>query len=64
MREVPRRRWLTIAEAASYLGIHGKTAYIWAARGVLPAARIGGTIRVDLLKLDEFLERQIQKGER
>jgi len=62
MREAPRRRWLTIREAADYLGLHPKTAYIWAARGVLPAARIGGTIRVDLLKLDEFLE--MQRGER
>jgi len=64
MTEVPRRRWLTIREAADYLGLHPKTCYVMAGKGILPAARIGGTIRVDLLKLDEFLERQIQKGER
>lgn len=63
MRDLGKRRWLTVAEAAAYLGINNKTAYVWAARGTLPAARIGGVIRVDLLKLDEFMERQTGKIE-
>jgi excisionase family DNA binding protein len=63
MKEFGKRRWLTVAEAAAYLGINNKTAYVWAARGTLPAARIGGVVRVDLLKLDEFLEGQVKRGE-
>jgi excisionase family DNA binding protein len=58
------RRWLSIREAAAYLGVHPKTCYDWAARGLLPAARIGGTRRVDRLALDADLERQIQAGQR
>jgi excisionase family DNA binding protein len=63
MREIGKcRRWLTIAEAAAYLGINLKTGYRWAAQGTLPAARIGGVIRIDLLKLDGFLEGQLKEG--
>jgi len=56
-------RWLRISEAAAYLSIHPKTAYDWAARGLLPTARIGGTRRVDRIALDAGLERQVQAGQ-
>jgi excisionase family DNA binding protein len=57
------RRWLKISEAAAYLSVHSKTVYDWAARGLLPMARIGGTRRVDRLALDAGLERQSQAGQ-
>jgi len=46
-----RRRWLTIAEAAEYFLISGKTLYSLAARGRLPASsvlRLGRQIRIDV----------------
>jgi len=56
------RRWLTIFEAAAFLSVNPKTASAWALSGRLPAARIGGRgpWRVDRVKLEESLERQIK----
>jgi excisionase family DNA binding protein len=54
------RRWLTIKEAAEYLGISVKGAYDMAAAGKLPAARVGRLVRVDLRSLEADLERQVQ----
>jgi len=53
------RRWLTIKEAAEYLGLSVKGCYDMAAAGKLPAARVGRLVRVDLLALERELERQI-----
>ena len=57
------RRWLRISEAAAYLGLHSKTIYDLAARGLLPCAKVGGSIRIDRLALDQNLERQSQAGQ-
>ena len=56
------RRWLTILEAAAFLSVNPKTASAWALSGRLPAARIGGRgpWRIDRLRLEEGLERQIK----
>ena len=56
------RRWLTISEAAAFLSINPKTCSAWCLTHRLPAARIGGRgpWRVDRLKLEEGLERQIK----
>jgi excisionase family DNA binding protein len=53
------RRWLTIKEAAEYLGLSVKGCYDMAAAGKLPAARIGRLVRIDFLALERELERQI-----
>lgn len=55
------RRWLTVAEVSDLLGVNPKTASAWCLTHRLPAARIGGRgpWRVDRLKLEEDLERQI-----
>ena len=50
------RRWLTPAETAEYLSLHVKTIYAQAARGEIPASKIGGSIRIDKKRLDEQLE--------
>lgn len=52
------RRWVTISEVAEYLGIHPITARRLCDRGELPAARIGGSVRIDLKALEEKLARQ------
>lgn len=36
------RRWITIKEAAQYLGIHYVTAYRNAIKGLISAVKIGG----------------------
>jgi len=54
------RRWLTVREAAEYLGLSVKGAYDMAAAGKLPAARVGRLVRIDLKALEADLERQVQ----
>lgn len=56
------RRWITVREAAELLGIRPKSAYDMAARGVLPAARVGRLVRVDRRELEANLERQAKGG--
>jgi len=50
------RRWITPRECALYLAIHLKTVYAKIAKGEIPAAKIGGTLRVDRVRLDKFME--------
>lgn len=54
------RRWLTVREAAEYLGLSVKGAYDMAAAGKLPAARVGRLVRIDLRTLEADLEAQVQ----
>lgn len=53
------RRWLTIAQAADYLGLSVKGTYGLAAAGKLPAAHVGRLVRVDGKALEAELERQV-----
>jgi excisionase family DNA binding protein len=44
------RRFISISEAAQYLGIHEQTAYEWVSLKLLPIIRLGKnkrTLRVD-----------------
>jgi excisionase family DNA binding protein len=50
------RRWVSVRTVSEYLGIHEITARRLIDRGVIPATKIGGSIRVDMKKLDEILE--------
>jgi len=54
-----QKRWITPLECSSYLSLHIKTVYAKIARGEIPAAHVGGSIRIDRKKLDEQLENQI-----
>ena len=56
---LPNRRWITISEAAELLGIRPKSAYSMVARGVLPAAKVGRLVRIDLRALEADLEHQV-----
>ena len=53
------KRWITVREAAGYLGISLKGCYDLAAAGKLPSAKIGRLRRVALRALDAELERQV-----
>jgi excisionase family DNA binding protein len=57
------RRWLRVSEAGRYLSLHSKTVYDLISRGLLPCAKVGGSLRVDREKLDLDLERQSQAGQ-
>jgi excisionase family DNA binding protein len=58
------RRWLSAKEAGIYLGLHPQTVFDLCRRGVISSVRIGGSRRIDLRKLNEFLERQIDRQDR
>jgi predicted site-specific integrase-resolvase len=58
------KRYLKICETAELLSINQKTAYSWAARGILPTIRIGGALRVDSKKLEEKFEAQLESWAR
>ncbi|UCE02545.1 MAG: helix-turn-helix domain-containing protein [Candidatus Latescibacterota bacterium] len=40
-----KQRLLTVSEVAQFLGVHAKTVYVWARRGLLPCIRLGRSIR-------------------
>lgn len=49
------RRWLTIPEAAARLGVHPRTGYRLAQRGVLPLVQVGvRRFRVPVAALEEL----------
>ena len=56
------KRYITPAEASEYLGIKPKTIYSLAARGLLPCVRFGRQLRIDLRRLDEQAEAEIQSN--
>jgi len=52
------KRFITPREASEYLSLKTKTVYSLAARGQLPVVRFGRQLRIDLTKLDEYIETQ------
>ena len=50
------RRWISVRECSSYLGLHEKSIYRLVDRGQIPAARVGRSVRIDLRKLNEQME--------
>jgi excisionase family DNA binding protein len=58
------RRWVSIREAADFLSVHVQTAYSLFYRGELPGARVGRNVRIDLKRLTEQLEAQMQGANR
>ena len=50
------RRWISIRTCSEYLGIHQVTCRRLVDRGEIKAAKVGGSIRVDLQALEEKLE--------
>jgi excisionase family DNA binding protein len=54
------RRWISMGQAADYLGLSVSGARKLLARGLIPHSRIGRTIRVDLRALEAQLESQLE----
>jgi excisionase family DNA binding protein len=56
------RRWITVKECAEYCDLHIKSVYLLITKGHIPAAKIGGSIRVDLKRLEELLESAVESA--
>jgi excisionase family DNA binding protein len=54
------RRWITVRAAAQYLSLHEKSVYRDIYEGKIPAAKINGSLRVDLKGLDANLEQDVR----
>lgn len=50
------KRFITPHEASEYLSLNLKTVYSLAARGLLPVIRFGRQLRIDLTKLNDYIE--------
>lgn len=50
-------RWISVRETSQYLGIHEITVRRLIDRGEIFAAKVGRSVRIDKIKLDEKLER-------
>jgi excisionase family DNA binding protein len=48
-------RYLSVADAARYLGLSSKSLYIWAEKGTIPAYKVGRLWRFDKTELDQFV---------
>jgi len=55
------KRWITVAETASYLSLHPVSIYRLIDRGQIPAARVGRNVRVDLKALEAMMEEEVAK---
>lgn len=58
------KRWISPAEAASYLSLSAAGVRRLMRQGVIPNVKIGHSRRVDLRALDAELESQIEKSGR
>lgn len=54
------KRWLTVLETSKLLSLHPQTIYSLIGRDKIPHVKIGGAIRVDLVRLNENFEREEQ----
>ena len=52
------KRLLNAKEASEYLSLHLKTVYDLVSRNEIPSGKVGGSIRIDRLILDEILSQQ------
>jgi excisionase family DNA binding protein len=56
------QRYLSVMEAATYLGLSPKTIYAWAEKGAMPAYKVGRVWRFDRGELDQFVRKQKPEG--
>ncbi len=53
------RRFISVSEMATELGIHEQTAYLWISHGRLPVVRLSARcLRVDRRDLEALLEKR------
>jgi len=61
---IEERRWISVADAAVYLGLSKKHLYQLAARRILPSAKLRGIgVRFDRRALDKMLEANAEMRE-
>jgi excisionase family DNA binding protein len=59
------RRWLKVAEASEYLGLHQKSVYRACSERRIPFCKVAGIgVRIDKRELDLLLERNGMSAER
>jgi excisionase family DNA binding protein len=56
------QRYLSVLEAATYMGLSPKTIYAWAEKGGIPAYKVGRVWRFDKTELDHFVRGQMPDG--
>lgn len=57
-------RWVTVKDAAKYLGVSDKTVRRYIKAGKLPAARLSSRLtRISMDDLDEFISRSMRTVE-
>ena len=49
------QRYLSVTDAAQYLGLSPKTIYVWAEAAKIPAYKVGRVWRFDKAELDAFV---------
>lgn len=62
--ETPDRPLYTVADAATRLRLSRSKVYQLAAAGLLPAVRLGKSVRIRADRLDAWLDRQSTERER
>ena len=55
MDESVERRYVSLLQAATYLGLSPKTIYAWVERGMIPGYKVGRVWRFDRQELDLFV---------
>ena len=55
MTNIVEQRYLSLDDAAKYLGLSVKTLYKWAEKGEIPAYKVGRLWRFDRPELDDFV---------
>ncbi len=55
-----QRRWITVRQTSEYLSIHEITCRRLIDKGLIPATKVGRSVRVDLKKLAQILEGRLQ----
>jgi excisionase family DNA binding protein len=50
------QRFITLKDAAQYLGLSNKTLYKWVFKRTIPFCKFGAAVRFDKLELDGFIE--------
>ncbi len=50
------KRFLSIPEAAEYLGLTKGTLYVWVCQKKIPYIKVGRLVKFDLKKIEKWLE--------
>ena len=56
------KKWLTVKEAAEYIGVAVNTIYVWLREGKLVRYKVGGITRIKVDELDQIMEEGRENG--